>query len=146
MTSDVTCVIIKEVQVEQLSEPETTYNFESADFHTYYVGNGVLVHNMNCDTIVETIETKAPNTMKMSEATDAWDDFLGNGQHDVNPLTGKRDANRLFSADSTKSIRFSPHEMNSLGTTKAHFHFETWSYNSKTNHMTIFNLLQRLRK
>ena len=25
-----------------------TYNFEVEDFHTYYVGNGVLVHNKGC--------------------------------------------------------------------------------------------------
>ena len=37
LTTDVTCVIIEEIQVEQLSEPETTYNFEVEDFHTYYV-------------------------------------------------------------------------------------------------------------
>ena len=29
-------------------EPQTTYNFEVAEFHTYYVGTGVLVHNQNC--------------------------------------------------------------------------------------------------
>ena len=40
------CVTIEEIQVEQLSEPETTYNFEVADFHTYYVSeSNVLVHN-----------------------------------------------------------------------------------------------------
>ena len=39
-------VIIEEVQVEQLEKTETTYNFEVADFHTYYVAeNNVLVHN-----------------------------------------------------------------------------------------------------
>ena len=39
-------VIIEEIQVEQLEKPETTYNFEVADFHTYYVAaNNVLVHN-----------------------------------------------------------------------------------------------------
>ena len=33
----------------KLAAPETTYNFEVADFHTYYVGsNGVLVHNNKC--------------------------------------------------------------------------------------------------
>ena len=33
----------------KLAAPETTYNFEVADFHTYYVGNnGVLVHNTDC--------------------------------------------------------------------------------------------------
>ena len=46
LTTDVTCVIIKEVQVEQLSEPETTYNFEVEDFHTYYVAQSkILTHN-----------------------------------------------------------------------------------------------------
>ena len=31
------CVTIEEIQVEELEKPETTYNFEVADFHTYYV-------------------------------------------------------------------------------------------------------------
>ncbi len=40
-------VIIEKVEVEQLTEAETTYNFEVADFHTYYVTEkAVLVHNM----------------------------------------------------------------------------------------------------
>jgi RHS repeat-associated protein len=34
---------------EKLDTPETTYNFEVEDFHTYFVGeSGVLVHNANC--------------------------------------------------------------------------------------------------
>ena len=38
--------IIQSVKVEQLENPETTYNFEVEDFHTYYVGeNSVCVHN-----------------------------------------------------------------------------------------------------
>ena len=71
LLSDGSYAIIEAVRAIHYDESQTTYNFEVADFHTYYVGNGVLVHNMNCDTTVETIETKAPNTMKMSEATDA---------------------------------------------------------------------------
>ncbi len=127
-------------------EPFVTYNFEVADFHTYYVGvNGTLVHNMNCSTEVIEIETYANKTMKMEDAVNAWDDFLGPNQHNINPRTGLKDANRIFSADSTRSIRFSPHEMNSLGTTKAHFHFETWNYNANTNILTINNVVQRLR-
>ena len=40
-------VIIEKVEVETLTEAETTYNFEVADFHTYYVSDSkVLVHNM----------------------------------------------------------------------------------------------------
>lgn len=43
------CAIIEAIQVEQLETPETTYNFEVEDFHTYYVGEQrVLVHNANC--------------------------------------------------------------------------------------------------
>lgn len=46
MLSDGSYGIIKSIKVEKLSEPETTYNFEVADFHTYFVGtNEVLVHN-----------------------------------------------------------------------------------------------------
>ena len=37
---------IQSIEVESLDEPETTYNFEVEDFHTYYVGeNPILVHN-----------------------------------------------------------------------------------------------------
>ena len=39
--------IIESVEVEKLFESETTYNFEVAEAHTYYVSNSkVLVHNM----------------------------------------------------------------------------------------------------
>ena len=39
-------VVLELVQHEILETPVTTYNFEVADFHTYYVGtNNVLVHN-----------------------------------------------------------------------------------------------------
>lgn len=41
--------IIVSVKIEELEIPETTYNFEVEDFHTYYVGeNPVCVHNANC--------------------------------------------------------------------------------------------------
>ena len=49
LLSDGTCAIIENIKVEQLSEPETTYNFEVEDFHTYFVGeNPVCVHNSGC--------------------------------------------------------------------------------------------------
>lgn len=39
-------VIIEKIEVETLTKAETTYNFEVADFHTYYVSEkAVLVHN-----------------------------------------------------------------------------------------------------
>ena len=42
-------VVVEQVQHEILEAPITVYNFQVADYHTYYVSsNGVLVHNM-CD-------------------------------------------------------------------------------------------------
>lgn len=39
-------VVVEQVQHELLESPETTYNFEVEDYHTYYVGEEpVLVHN-----------------------------------------------------------------------------------------------------
>ncbi len=38
--------IIEQINVEQLSTPEATYNFEVEDFHTYYVTeSNILTHN-----------------------------------------------------------------------------------------------------
>ena len=51
-------VVVEQVQHELLESPETTYNFEVEDFHTYYVGEkSVLVHN-RCDL------TDAPATTR----------------------------------------------------------------------------------
>ena len=42
-------VVVEQVQHELLESPETTYNFEVEDYHTYYVSTtSVLVHN-RCD-------------------------------------------------------------------------------------------------
>ena len=47
LLSDGKEVIIEKIEVETLTKAETTYNFEVADFHTYYVSDcKVLVHNM----------------------------------------------------------------------------------------------------
>ena len=46
LLSDGSCAIIEAIEVEKLAVPQTTYNFEVADFHTYYVTQtDVLVHN-----------------------------------------------------------------------------------------------------
>ncbi len=40
-------IVVEMIQHEILESPITVYNFEVADYHTYYVGNeGILVHNM----------------------------------------------------------------------------------------------------
>ncbi len=90
-------------------------------------------------------ETKAPNAINYSDATDLWDDFLGPNTTNVNPRTGLHDPNRIFSSDGTRSIRLSNHEMNSIGTSKAHFHYETWSYDAINDVMNVTNTLQRMK-
>ena len=63
------CGIIERIELERVSEPETTYNFEVADFHTYYVGeNGLLVHN-KC---VEPIGPENPLTGKPNSTALRW--------------------------------------------------------------------------
>ena len=140
----------------------TVYNMEVEDYHTYHVGeDGVWVHNTDgCGSfqtkkkvntpsektkVINTPETKAPHAIDSADAINVWDDYLGPDTTNLNPRTGVADPNRIFSADGTKSIRFGPHEMNSIGTSKAHFHFETWTYDSEKDVMTITNMLQRMR-
>ena len=49
LLSDGTLCEVERVFCKKLSEPETTYNLEVADFHTYYVSDAcVLVHNADC--------------------------------------------------------------------------------------------------
>ena len=46
LLADGSCAVIDGIHVEELSTPETTYNFEVEDYHTYYVSKDkVLVHN-----------------------------------------------------------------------------------------------------
>lgn len=90
-------------------------------------------------------EIKASNQIKVESALDAWNDFLGPNQTSFNRFTGKNEVDRIFSADGTKSIRFGKHEMTSMGTPKAHFHYETWNYDYEKNIVHVQNILQRLK-
>ena len=38
-------VVVEKIQHELLESPVKVYNFQVADYHTYYVASGVLVHN-----------------------------------------------------------------------------------------------------
>ena len=90
-------------------------------------------------------EIKLPNQIKASDAVDAWDNYLGPNQTSYNKFTGTTEVDRIFSADGTKSIRFGNHEMRSVGTAKAHFHYEKWIFDSECNIVYVENMLQRLK-
>ena len=48
--ADGTIVEIQSIFIEHLAAPETTYNFEVAEYHTYYVAEqGILAHNACAD-------------------------------------------------------------------------------------------------
>lgn len=91
-------------------------------------------------------EVKASNQIETSKVTDMWDEFLGKNQTNINPRTGEVDLDRIFSADGTKSVRFGKHEMKSMGTTKFHFHQETWEYDALQDVMHYYNTLFRIKK
>ena len=90
-------------------------------------------------------EFKDPTQIRANDALDAWDDFLGEGQTSYNRFTGKNEADRIFSADGTRSIRLTDHEMKSIGTKKAHFHYEIWELDPLSNTVYVTNTVQRLR-
>ena len=94
--------------------------------------------------IYDKTEIKTPHTIKSSDAVTDWNNYLGPNQTNINPATGLPELDRIFSADGTRSIRLTGHEMRSLGTSKGHYHRETWSYNSVTDTMTVTNENQRI--
>ena len=60
-------VVVEQVQHELLESPETTYNFEVEDYHTYYVGeSSVHVHNA-CKNDFQTKATKNQSATFKSE-------------------------------------------------------------------------------
>lgn len=111
-----------------------------------FKGGSASINRPSTKTQINNLpETKAPNAIKTSEVTNSWDNYLGSNTTNIHPITGKPDPNRIFSSNATKSIRFGNHEMNSVGTTKAHFHYEAWNYNATDDIMSISNILQRFR-
>ena len=131
LTSDGEYATIEAVRPIHYKTPQTTYNFEVADFHTYYVGTGVLVHNKNCGF------GKYKDGMKMTEdeALDAAQDFLGEGYREVS-------ADRFVSADGMRQVRMSPKDLavvnNHAGS--PHLNFDVLRPKYKSIHIFIKGL------
>ncbi len=57
--------IVYNAFLEQRQNPITIYNFEVAEFHTYYVGEvSILVHNRNCQTVAEVLKQRKGSVMR----------------------------------------------------------------------------------
>ena len=113
-------VTIEKVEVEALTEAETTYNFEVADFHTYYVTEkDVLVHN-TCKTteIVDTVD----------DALTRAEEHLGKSQHYYVDKKGYVNKNILVSdADPRKIVRFDIDPYGHVKRFGPHLNLETYA-------------------
>ena len=95
-------VIVEKIQHEILETPITVYNFEVADFHTYYVGkDSILVHN-----VCGTQKALPKNGIKVdsSDALDLADDFLGKGYSEMSP-------GRFVSSDGLRQVRMTSSDL-----------------------------------
>ena len=67
-------VVVEKIQHEILETPVTVYNFQVEDYHTYYVANGVLVHN-SCAHQTPSWKSARSNYWKVQAANggnDTW--------------------------------------------------------------------------
>ena len=72
LLSDGSYAIIEAVRAIHYDIPQTTYNFEVSDFHTYYVGNGVCVHNRNCNDLGKAGEKQVAARSGMDKNTEVF--------------------------------------------------------------------------
>ncbi len=105
LLSDGTCVTIDSITVEKLAKPETTYNFEVEDFHTYFVSNcKILVHNL-CNRKLNEYKNKILSN----------EDVVLNTKDDALELINKKFADypqELAHARSAKGWHFDSHPIN----------------------------------
>ena len=124
-------VTVEKVQHELLESPVKVYNFEVADFHTYYVGElSVLVHNA-CKVSGPTLP-KNGTRLPTPDALDLAENYLGRGYTEVSP-------SRFLSFDGLRQVRMGPNDL--LGTHGGgpHINFDTLSPKFKTSHIYFFD-------
>ena len=106
-------MVIEQVQHEILEAPVVVYNFEVADYHTYFVGtNGVLVHN-SCSQTLPRDGTKVDST----KALDMADSYLGKGYTEMSP-------GRFVSADGLRQVRRGNSDILGLHGNGPHINYE----------------------
>ncbi len=122
LLSNNTCVIIEEINVEKLSKPESTYNFEVVDYHTYYVAESkVLVHNtcvkdLKADSSISR-DIQGEGKYGSYEITyESGNKYIGKGGQDRMWQSAARNANRY--GDTVKSVKWRPSQ---LATNKSAF-------------------------
>jgi len=85
------------------------------------------------------VERYSGKSMRPQNVIADWDDFLGPNQTDIDPRTGQKSLDRIWSEDGKRSIRFGKHEMDGMGTKNFHYHRETWYEDY------VYNEVQRIQ-
>lgn len=125
--------------------PVLVHNYEKADFYVTRDGIALNGKYVKLGTQYETdygllcYETSSGKAVRQKNLFSEWDNFLGEGQTDIDPFTGQKSKDRIWSADGKRSIRMADHEMQSVGTRTAHYHMETW-YDG-----WVWNIIQRVQ-
>ena len=78
-------------EVEKLSEPETTYNFEVEDFHTYYVTRSIILTHNQCLQKHHYLTNKNDEfTPRIKKITDKYNlDLEGSWNKELLPHCGR---------------------------------------------------------
>ena len=91
-------------------------------------------------------ETLSGQPVKEADVASEQSAFLGGGPHSMtHPRTGRPDPSRRASADGRRSIRYGGHEKASAGTSKHHYHEETWSYDGEAHVMNVDSVVRRIQ-
>lgn len=127
---------------EQVSGGEGGSNLEKTDFYVTQDGTVISSNKVKPNIQYDRLEVEvySGKSVRPTNAVDDWDDFLGLDQTDVNPFTGEKSIDRIWSEDGTRSIRFGNHEMDGMGTRNFHYHKETW-YDDY-----VYNEVQRIQQ
>ena len=114
----------------------------NTDFYVTRDGTVIPANKIKTNSLYDRLEVEvySGKSVRPQNAIDDWNDFLGDNQTDINPFTGERSIDRIWSADGKRSIRFGEHEMAGMGTKRFHYHKETW-YDDY-----VVNVVQRIQQ
>ena len=119
-------VVVEKVQHELLEAPIAVYNFQVADYHTYYVSStGILVHN-KCST--PSALPKNGTKLDANGALTLAETYLGPGYQEAGP-------GRFVSFDGTRQVRLGDKDLLGTHAGGPHINFDRLAPSYKTVHV-----------
>ena len=126
--------IVSHVKIKKSGTPKLMDKVDTSISETGKAERGSTKKGVS-KTKNEIPEIAPPDSINVKDVTDYWDKYLGSGQTDINPRTGQKDPDRLFSADEKRSILFGKDEMASMETKEFYFIQEIWPDNGAAQEM-----------